>query len=36
VLTRASIWTWCELEVDVFGEELESAYRDTERLAVML
>jgi SAM-dependent methyltransferase len=30
-------WRWEELDPDVFGEELEKpAYRDTERLAVML
>ena len=33
---RESTWTWCELEPDVFGEELERpAYRDVERLAVV-
>jgi methylase of polypeptide subunit release factors len=33
---RASAWTWCELDPDVFGEELDHLpYRQTERLAVM-
>lgn len=33
----ATRWRWEQLDPDVFGEELEKpAYRDTERLAVML